>query len=114
MINIKYDMDNMTLFAYGHAGFAEKGKDIVCAAVSTLIFTLINSAPCIYDDEENVYIRMLRKKDRAIFETILKGLSLLAISYPENITLNTVPFRRKSEGDIINTQSRVNRRKETI
>jgi len=27
----------------GHAGFEEKGKDIVCAAVSALTYTLVNS-----------------------------------------------------------------------
>ena len=42
MITIIYDEKekDMILQASGHAGYAEKGSDIVCAAVSALMQTL--------------------------------------------------------------------------
>jgi Predicted ribosomal protein len=35
----------------GHAGYAEDGNDIVCAAVSTLVLNTINSIEAFTDDE---------------------------------------------------------------
>ena len=48
MIQIVYEVNpengRMMLRAAGHAGYAEKGKDIVCAGVSALMQTLAYSA----------------------------------------------------------------------
>jgi uncharacterized protein YsxB (DUF464 family) len=41
-IEINYD-DAFDIQIQGHAGYAEKGKDIVCAAISTLYQTLMIS-----------------------------------------------------------------------
>ena len=35
----------------GHAGYAEAGEDIVCAAVSALVITAVNSLEKLTDDE---------------------------------------------------------------
>ena len=35
----------------GHAGYAEQGEDIVCAAVSALVITTVNSIERFTDDE---------------------------------------------------------------
>ena len=47
MIKISFftnDDNEITGFDFsGHAGFAESGNDIVCAAVSALVFTTVNS-----------------------------------------------------------------------
>ena len=40
MIDIVYDRMRLRLTADGHAGFAETGQDIVCAAVTILVYTL--------------------------------------------------------------------------
>ena len=40
MIEIVYDRMRLRLTADGHAGFAEAGQDIVCAAVTILVYTL--------------------------------------------------------------------------
>lgn len=40
MIEIVYDRMRLRLTADGHAGFAEVGQDIVCAAVTILVYTL--------------------------------------------------------------------------
>ncbi len=43
---------NYTGFRFkGHAGFAESGKDIVCAAISVLVFNTINSIEELTDDK---------------------------------------------------------------
>ena len=34
----------------GHAGYAEKGQDIICAAVSALVFTAANSIEAFTED----------------------------------------------------------------
>ena len=41
-ITIKYD-EWFDIQIEGHAGYAEKGKDIVCAAVSALYQTLVHT-----------------------------------------------------------------------
>ena len=45
MINIKVERNenSCAIFIEGHAGYAEHGKDIICAAVSTLYLHLMNS-----------------------------------------------------------------------
>lgn len=40
----------------GHAGYAEKGKDIVCAAVSALAQGLVHSLSVLTDDETSVEV----------------------------------------------------------
>lgn len=40
----------------GHAGYAETGKDIICAAVSALIQGLIHSLESLTDDEISYHI----------------------------------------------------------
>lgn len=39
---------------YGHAKYARFGKDIVCAAISTLSFTAVSSIEKLCDDKMNV------------------------------------------------------------
>lgn len=41
-IDIKRQGDTYEVILEGHAGFREAGKDIVCAGLSTLAYTLIN------------------------------------------------------------------------
>ncbi|MCR5684303.1 MAG: ribosomal-processing cysteine protease Prp [Lachnospiraceae bacterium] len=48
----KYDADNtpVAFKCEGHAGFARKGKDIVCAALSILTINTVNSIESLTDD----------------------------------------------------------------
>ena len=48
MIKIKYTKDSLELT--GHAGYADYGKDIVCASVSTLVVCSINNMKSIDKD----------------------------------------------------------------
>lgn len=49
MINVHITQNNLTV--KGHAGYAERGKDIVCAAVSALTQGLIHSLNALTEDE---------------------------------------------------------------
>lgn len=40
----------------GHVGYAERGKDIVCAAVSALVINTVNSLEKFTDDETEVSV----------------------------------------------------------
>ena len=93
MITIIYDEKehDMILQASGHAGYAEKGSDIVCAAVSALMQTLaysvdggtVTRSP---DDCNTLTVQAEQSFDNmAKFELVTDGLMLLAKQYPENV-----------------------------
>ena len=55
MINITVKKRNgsyLDFLSRGHAGYAEEGQDIVCAAVSALIITYCEFSGCIYRRED--------------------------------------------------------------
>ena len=61
MITIKVRKKNGSyeeFISKGHAGYAEAGQDIVCAAVSALIITTVNSLEKFTDDKFDVQERM--------------------------------------------------------
>ena len=51
----------------GHAGYADEGSDIICAAVSALTVNAINSIDTFTGDETEV------RQDEGYLELILKG-----------------------------------------
>lgn len=57
----------------GHAGYADKGKDIVCAAVSALVINTINSLESLTDDA----IKVNSDDDKGLIE--LEFLSLNSV-----------------------------------
>lgn len=90
----------------GHAGFADKGFDIVCAAVSILAQTALISlnSVCRIDEEDIDYFiddtngilkvslpnkldREKREKANIVLRTMETGLIAVIENYPENITL---------------------------
>lgn len=89
MIQVIYNEvgDEMILRAEGHAGFAEKGKDIVCAAVSVLMQTLACSVgTCMGNDGKGFSVVCKKSNDNiAKFELVTDGLVLLQREYPENV-----------------------------
>nr|DAJ22685.1 MAG TPA: YsxB-like protein [Siphoviridae sp. cttZS1] len=94
MIQVTYNEvgDEMILRAEGHAGYAEKGKDIVCAAVSVLMQTLAYSiGTCMMDDGRGLSVQAHQSCDNmAKFELVTDGLILLAKQYPENVRYTNV------------------------
>jgi len=89
MIQVTYNEvgDEMILRAEGHAGYAEKGKDIVCAAVSVLMQTLACSVGTCMCNDGKVFSVVCKKSNDNIakFELVTDGLALLQREYPENV-----------------------------
>ena len=94
MITIKVRTKNgfyEEFISKGHAGYAEAGQDIVCAAVSALIITTVNSLEKFTDDkfdvQENdgfVYIHFrndLSERRMLLMDSLLLGLTEIAGSY---------------------------------
>ena len=101
MINITFDPKSLELRVEGHAQHGKKGEDIVCAAISTLFYTLLEAlhqseemiADAVeYDDKDgNGYIKCSPRKEyignvTRTYWTILVGMELVAENYPNNVT----------------------------
>ncbi len=85
----------------GHAGFANSGKDIVCAAASILATTCVNALETVAKvvcqvDLSDGYLKAFLpqglppEKDhdaQVILQTFLQGIGDLVESYPQYITL---------------------------
>lgn len=84
----------------GHANYAEPGKDIVCAAVSTLALTLMYSIDELTDDyiksvsepgNMNIEFITLSDGSKLLVESFMLGVQAMAENYPENIIVEKAP-----------------------
>ncbi len=98
---VEFDMPDgervRRLEAYGHAGFAPKGQDIVCAAASMLMETLVyvlagseEAECCAYNEPTGPRVSVKLKgsldpADLNAMEFAKTGFSLLAEKYPANV-----------------------------
>ena len=86
--------------AFGHSGFSERGKDLVCSAVSILVYTLIDSIdkdmlesdPVVVMESGDVLFRVVAKPEAekeidGVFRVIRKGFRLLENNFPANIKI---------------------------
>ena len=102
MITTTYDRANHSLKIEGHSHYAEHGKDIVCAAVSILAYTLaedINMAyqvgylteePTIDMQEGNAEIKCCPIEAAEsivslIFQNVCVGFEIMSKQYPEYV-----------------------------
>lgn len=78
----------------GHAGYAEYGKDIVCAGVTALTQTLIQSIEKLTDDKieyrispgkVEVEYRNLSEKSKTLVDSFFIGICLIAEEFPEHV-----------------------------
>lgn len=85
----------------GHAGFAPSGSDIVCAGVSTLVTTLVNSINELTEDTieyecDDGYIIIkhgnLSEGASLLVDSFLLGIEEISTNYPQYVGL-------KKEGD---------------
>ena len=105
MINIKFYPNTYTVDIDGHAEADEKGKDIVCAAISALFFTLAeslyNSKEMLTEDMEyeqedgNGHISCKPKPEyeaniSLMYWTVLNGFNLIAEKYEKNVKLSVI------------------------
>ena len=81
----------------GHAGFADYGEDIVCAAISVLVINTINSLEQItgeqiqVETDENVgtircrFVNQpLKETSKALMDSLVLGLTQIEKQYGEN------------------------------
>lgn len=88
---------NSSVKITGHAGYAEPGKDIVCAGVSTLVQTLIVSldmlTPGALESTEikpgytEIKHRNLSGHAKILLDSFFIGVNLIANKYPENVKI---------------------------
>lgn len=88
MIAVK--VTNTEITVDGHAGYAEKGKDIVCASVSVLTWNLIRSIQALTSDKieynvsdghVNIKYENLSDKGRLLVDSFFIGISEIEESY---------------------------------
>ncbi|MCH3972100.1 MAG: ribosomal-processing cysteine protease Prp [Oscillospiraceae bacterium] len=80
----------------GHAGYAERGQDIVCAAVSALVQTFIASIEELTKDHITSDIRAgkavicyrnLSESARLLLDSFFVGVRMIAEDYPANVRI---------------------------
>lgn len=78
----------------GHAGYAEYGKDIVCAGVTALTQTLIQSIKDLAGDEieyrvspgrAEIEYRNLSEAGKTLVDSFFIGICLIAEEFPEHV-----------------------------
>ena len=100
--------NKLSLRLEGHAGYAEHGKDIVCASASILAYTV---AQIVTDAEHNGWLKappivQMDNGDtvisceaidaesyvvmKAMFSFAVRGYALLAQNYPQYVRVNTL------------------------
>ena len=79
----------------GHAGYAEYGKDIVCAAFSTMIITIVNAIlgfdenAVSYTDSNDLHIVNIKKDNitNSLLKTLVNMIYELRDNYDKNIII---------------------------
>ncbi|GCF92856.1 hypothetical protein NRIC_07470 [Enterococcus florum] len=91
----------------GHAGFGEEGEDIICAGISTLAYSVLNSIdslagfqPIVEIDEVEggyLYAEMLEDLpqekvniSQILLESLLVGFKTVKEEYPDYIKIRTI------------------------
>lgn len=90
---IKDDVVICCITVEGHAQYAEKGKDIVCASASAYSYFLIESlinleiniTNCLVDDGKLSLCVEFNQKSEAIIYAFLKCMRDLEHQYPKNV-----------------------------
>ena len=98
MITITYK--DYTIKALGHANYAEVGKDIVCAGVSILTYTLIASLAELTEDEIEVEINSRKniikfkenpsKSAQLLIDSFFIWIQALATEYPDYVNCPSI------------------------
>ena len=87
----KKDDSYKEFLSRGHAGYAEEGQDIICAAVSALIISTVNSLETLTKDrfrleEKDGYVRIqfpegLTEGGKLLMDSLVLGLTEIEKSY---------------------------------
>lgn len=93
---IKINVNKDKIIFKGHALYDDKGKDIVCSAVSSIMITSINGINSLREnslsinDDKDEFIININKHDKIIDGLIINMIDLLKeleIDYPKNIEI---------------------------
>lgn len=80
----------------GHAGYAEKGNDIVCAAVSILFQNLYNSIQSLTEDKVKIDImpgdsrigyKDLSETSKNLIDSFFIGICSISEQYPDYVKI---------------------------
>ena len=80
----------------GHAGYAENGKDIVCAGVTALVQTLIKSIEGLTQDKiqyeispgrVDIHCRDLSEAGKLLVDSFFIGICLIADEFPDHVRI---------------------------
>ncbi|MCR5374892.1 MAG: ribosomal-processing cysteine protease Prp [Lachnospiraceae bacterium] len=103
MINVTFDKSEQNLRGFefdGHAGYADSGKDIVCAGVSALVLNMINSVEEFCEDkymldidEESGHVRFTFVDEPSynailLINSLELGIKGIKETYSQHITLD--------------------------
>ena len=96
MIKVKYNKNLINIT--GHALYDIEGKDIVCASVSSIIYTTVNALFRLdknsiefSDDGKKIEIINISKDNitNSLLDNMLELLKQLEIDYPKNIKIES-------------------------
>ena len=94
MIAVNVRMDGITI--EGHAGYAEPGKDIVCAGVTALVQGLIRSTEDLVSDKisyeispgrVDIHYGDLSEAGTLLVDSFFIGVCLIADEFPEYVRI---------------------------
>ena len=77
----------------GHAGYADSGKDIICAAVSALIITAVNSIEAFTEDRME-----LEEGDGDVFFRFIGPVSEKSILLMDSLVLGLTQIQESCDG----------------
>ena len=95
MIVITHSDSGITI--EGHAGYAPRGQDIVCAGISTLVQTLLQSFEDLCTDEITYHLKPgwveikhgdLSAKGEVLVNSFFIGCYMIADKYPDHVKVN--------------------------
>jgi uncharacterized protein YsxB (DUF464 family) len=95
LIVVTQNNDGVTI--EGHAGYAPRGQDIVCAGISTLVQTLIQSFEDFCADEISYHLKPgwveikhgdLSAKGTVLVDSFFVGVCMIADRYPDHVKVN--------------------------
>ena len=94
MIAVSVRKDRITVS--GHAGYAEAGKDIVCAGVTALVQGLIRSIESLTSDQiqyditpgrADIYYKDLSEAGKLLVDSFFIGICQIADEFPDYVRI---------------------------
>lgn len=101
MTSIQYDREGISLSVEGHAGFAERGADLICATITILFYTLVENVnrlklryrgdggSDLESGSGSVWYNAINNIDaeaaREVFDAVSLGFELMAEHYPDYV-----------------------------